>query len=178
MKEIDHKFEIFYEQVSSMAFDQSNFNKKIQNDQNKLQEPLEVEIGKIRQESNLMMRELERTQHANRELMNNMIITADSERSPRKFKSFAQPSTAMTSTRARQKHNLSLNNEYIKSSVNKIRYSTPSVTAVPTSRLKRFKLEQPGKKDSVPDFSYLIRSKLKNKNNANRKINRVSGQLQ
>jgi DNA anti-recombination protein RmuC len=90
IREIDGKFEILYDQIASMAFDQANFNQKIQNDQNKLQEPLEIEISKIRQESDLMMRELERTQKTNRELMNNIVITAHSERSP-KNSSYVQP---------------------------------------------------------------------------------------
>lgn len=75
IKEIDRKFDMLYEQVALMASDQANFNIKIQNDQNKMKEPLEIEISKIKQESDIMMRELERTQQANRNLMNSVIIS-------------------------------------------------------------------------------------------------------
>ena len=65
-----------------MATDQAKFNKKIQNDQNRLKEPLEVEISKIKQESDIMMRELERTQQANRDLMQSMISPGNTENIP------------------------------------------------------------------------------------------------
>lgn len=62
-----------------MATDQAKFNSKIQNDQNKLKEPLEAEISKIKQESGIMMRELERTQQANRDLMQSITFPANNE---------------------------------------------------------------------------------------------------
>ena len=82
LKEIDDKFEILYGQVTAMATDQAKFNVKIQNDQNRLKEPLEIEISKIKQESDIMMRELERTQQANRDLMHSIIIPTNNENSP------------------------------------------------------------------------------------------------
>lgn len=82
LREIDEKFEILYEQVTIMATDQAKFNTKIQNDQNRLKEPLEVEISKIKQESDIMMRELERTQQANRDLMQSMISPGNTENIP------------------------------------------------------------------------------------------------
>ena len=69
-----NKFELIYEQVTFMATDQARFNTKIQSDQNRLKEPLEIEILKLKQESDNMMRELERTQKANRDLMKSLII--------------------------------------------------------------------------------------------------------
>ena len=68
-----NKFELIYEQVTFMATDQARFNTKIQIDQNRLKEPLEIEILKLKQESDNMMRELERTQKANRDLMKSLI---------------------------------------------------------------------------------------------------------
>lgn len=69
LEEIDEKFEILYGQVSNMATEQAHFNLRIQNDQERLKEPLESELSKIRQESHIMMRELERTQNNNRRIL-------------------------------------------------------------------------------------------------------------
>lgn len=153
IKEIDGKFEILYGQVATMATDQAQFNTKIQNDQNKLQEPLEIEISRIRQEGELMMRELERTQNANRELINSVVFSSKSERSPPKNnRTFMNhSSTAVSSTRGRKKHNLSIN-EDISNPVMKdqIRYSTPSVSAVAITRLKRFNFAKKNIDDSIP----------------------------
>eukprot|EP00343_Euplotes_focardii_P000886 CAMPEP_0205798982 /NCGR_PEP_ID=MMETSP0205-20121125/93_1 /ASSEMBLY_ACC=CAM_ASM_000278 /TAXON_ID=36767 /ORGANISM="Euplotes focardii, Strain TN1" /LENGTH=267 /DNA_ID=CAMNT_0053059519 /DNA_START=96 /DNA_END=899 /DNA_ORIENTATION=+ len=66
---IDGKFELLYGQVSDMASEQAHFNVNIQKDHENLKEPLEMELTKIRQEGNIMMRELERTQHNNREII-------------------------------------------------------------------------------------------------------------
>ena len=84
IKEIDGKFDILYGQVTTLASDQANFNTKIQDNQNKIQEPLQNEMSRIRQESELMMRELERTQQENRQLINNVIIGTHSDQSPLK----------------------------------------------------------------------------------------------
>lgn len=166
-----------YDQVANMATDQANFNMRIQNEQNKLQEPLEVEMTKIRQESELMMRELERTQRANREMMNNVVVSIPTERSPQtKYNSFIHPSTAVSSTRADRRANSSVNENYSKGSQRHIRYSTPNVTAVPMTRLKRFNFNNNKKKDdTLPDFSYLIKSKLQDrKNDANKSVLQIS----
>lgn len=69
IREIDKKFEILYTQISEMALDQANFNHLLQREQENLKEPIEAEITRIREESNIMMRELERTQKNNREII-------------------------------------------------------------------------------------------------------------
>lgn len=176
IKEIDGKFEIMYEQVASMASEQANFNIKIQNDQNKLQEPLEIEISKIRQESDLMMRELERTQKANRELMNGIAVTVQSERSPAKYNSFIKPNTAMPSNRAHRKASSSFIAESARPSRRQIRHSTPSTSAVPMSRLKRFRVYNKQTDDSIPDFSHLIKRKVNNRSKANKSVMEIDPQ--
>lgn len=69
IKEIDGKFDVLYQQVAEMATDQAEFNIRIQKDQENLKEPLHAEITKIREESNMMLRELERTQQNNRDIV-------------------------------------------------------------------------------------------------------------
>ena len=69
LHEIDEKFEILYKQIADMATDQAYFNSKIKKGQESLKEPLKVEISKLREESNIMMRELKRTQNNNREIL-------------------------------------------------------------------------------------------------------------
>ena len=163
IREIDEKFEILYDQVSTMAVDQANFNLKIQNDQNKLQEPLEIEMSRIRQESNLMMRELERTQQANRELMNNVTSGQNSERiSPKDNRSFINPSTAVSSVKRNRRHNRSMHEDITKTSKDQIRNSTPSMNSIPLNRLKRFNFDRLNEShENVPDYSFLIKKQLK-----------------
>lgn len=166
IREIDGKFELLYDQVSAMASDQANFNIKIQHDQNKLQEPLEIEISKIRQEGDLMMRELERTQRANRDLIQSVINQPPFDKSAPKSNIYKYPSTAVSSTRGTRRHNFSFTDDYTKPSSRQVRYSTPSVTAVPKTRLKRFNFDSQKKDDTVPDFSHLVnRKSSKNKKN-------------
>lgn len=140
-----------------MASEQANFNQKIQDGQNNLKEPLEIEISKIRQEGDLMMRELERTQNANRELMQNVSTFRGVETPSIKFHTYVHPSTAVSSTRARKKHNQSMHENFPKQA--KIRHSTPSTNHIPMSRLKRFKMEK-SKDDSIPDFSFMMKERL------------------
>ncbi|CAI2387876.1 unnamed protein product [Moneuplotes crassus] len=68
--EIDGKFELLYGQVSEMATEQAFFNSSLQKEHENLKEPIKNEISKIREESNIMLRELERTQNNHREILN------------------------------------------------------------------------------------------------------------
>ncbi|CAI2387265.1 unnamed protein product [Moneuplotes crassus] len=166
LKEIDVKFDILYGQVTEMATDQANFNTKIRDNQDKLQEPLEIEMGKLRQENELMLREIERTQQANRELINNVMKGNLTERSPpqKTSHSFVNPSTAMSSTRPMRKHNNSINSDIIKVDYPKRRKLTPSTTNVSFNKLKRFKFEKLNESsDVMPDFSYLVNKPMTRK---------------
>eukprot|EP00344_Euplotes_crassus_P000956 CAMPEP_0197002782 /NCGR_PEP_ID=MMETSP1380-20130617/7209_1 /TAXON_ID=5936 /ORGANISM="Euplotes crassus, Strain CT5" /LENGTH=358 /DNA_ID=CAMNT_0042421069 /DNA_START=326 /DNA_END=1402 /DNA_ORIENTATION=- len=71
--EIDGKFELLYSQVHDMATEQAQFNSNLKKEQENLKEPIKNEISKIREESNIMMRELERTQNNNREMLSSRL---------------------------------------------------------------------------------------------------------
>ena len=52
-----------------MADEQSEFNVKIQNQQDMMQKPTQMQINTMRQENKMIHKELERTQVANREML-------------------------------------------------------------------------------------------------------------
>ena len=161
ISEVDDKFGILYQQIADMATEQASFNQRIKYDQDKLKEPLEVEISKIRKESDIMMRELERTQHANRELIQNKSTFVTSQTPSVKLQTFIHPSTSVSSSRANRMHKSTMlvENNFNRSKP-KNRHSTPSTSHVPLNRLKKFKIEKKQKDENVPDFSYLIKESL------------------
>ena len=78
-----------------------------------------------------------------------------------KFNAMINPSTAKSTTRGKRKKNLSVTEDISKPSRRQIRYSTPSITEAPVSRLKRFNFENKKSDEQTPDFSYIIKSNLK-----------------
>jgi len=98
IKEIDSKFEVLYGQISDMAVDQARFNTFIQKEQDNLKEPLEAEISRIRHESNIMLRELERTQKTNRDMLTHKMTSGMSggEASPTKINKWLNQSTGFS----------------------------------------------------------------------------------
>ena len=94
IREVDAKFEVLYSQISDMASEQANFNSLLQREQENLKDPIEAEISRIREESNIMMRELERTQKNNREIIvHKMTSGLNEDRSPDKLNNWLNYST-------------------------------------------------------------------------------------
>lgn len=160
LKEIDGRFEILYDQVAEMASDQAQFNRRIQRDQESLKEPLQIEISKIREESNIMLRELERTQHTNREIMmQKMNHSMYEDTTPTKLNAWL--SNLNTSCDMEQRRtNFSITSR--KAAPNKIRYSTPAYPSSDSKRLKRFNLQK--EELAIPNFTNLIKNPAKSKN--------------
>ena len=74
MKEVDNKFKVFYGQVESFATEQADFNNQIFNEHISLKEPILAQIEKMKNESNQIMRELNRTQKQNRKMIHSSMI--------------------------------------------------------------------------------------------------------
>jgi type I site-specific restriction endonuclease len=70
--EIDEQFDILYKRIQEMATNQSNFNMMMKRSIEEIGEPLERQIDNMRQESQILMKELERVQNINRDLLSTL----------------------------------------------------------------------------------------------------------
>ena len=161
LKEIDNKFELLYQQVSEMATDQAEFNLRIQHDQQNLKDPLHAEMSKIREESSMMLRELERTQQNNRDIMmqkmSHSMYETNTDTTMNKWLS----TRIKASSTARKDKNLSFHEPSPMKITRRGRHSTPSYNSANTANLKRFNFNPINLK--IPNFTNMLKKKQKEK---------------